>query len=78
MAATIVVAVLIFVAYWLPTIAAAARHKQHAGGVVVVNLFLGWSGIGWVIALAMACSGPTDAAKSRTSNRAQLERLSAS
>lgn len=41
-------------AYWAPTITAAARHIQGLGQVVTVNLFLGWTGIGWIVALAMA------------------------
>ena len=28
-----------------------------AGGVLVVNFFLGWTFVGWVVALAMACAG---------------------
>jgi hypothetical protein len=40
--------------YFLPTLIAAARHKANQGQVLVVNLFLGWSLIGWVVALTMA------------------------
>jgi len=52
--------IIAFVAYWLPSIVAGARHKAHGGGVIVVNIFLGWTVIGWVVALAMALSGPTE------------------
>lgn len=45
----------IFGGYFLPTIIALKRHRQ-AGAVLVLNLFLGWTLIGWVIALAIACS----------------------
>ncbi len=41
--------------YFLPTIVAVARKVTHQGSVVVINLFLGWTFIGWVVALAMAC-----------------------
>ena len=47
-------------AYFAPCIVAAARHKANAGGVVLVNVFLGWTLVGWVVALAMACTGPTE------------------
>ena len=57
--AVALLAILILAAYWAPTIIAAARGKANAGGVIVVNLLLGWSGIGWIVALAMALSGPT-------------------
>jgi hypothetical protein len=29
---------------------------KHFGSIVVINVFSGLTGIGWVIALAMACS----------------------
>jgi hypothetical protein len=44
-------------AYMLPTIIAVAAHARLVGPVVVVNLFLGWTFIGWVVALAMAVGG---------------------
>jgi hypothetical protein len=45
-----------FGVYFLPWIIAAKRsHHQH-GAVAVINIFLGWTFVGWVIALAMACS----------------------
>jgi hypothetical protein len=40
--------------YFLPSLLAARRQVPNAGSVFVLNLFLGWSLIGWVIALAMA------------------------
>jgi hypothetical protein len=44
-------------AYMFPTIIAAVAHARLIGPVVVVNLFLGWTLIGWVVALAMAVGG---------------------
>jgi len=42
--------------YFLPWIIAGKRsHHQH-GTIAVINIFLGWTFIGSVIALAMACS----------------------
>jgi hypothetical protein len=45
-------------AYWVPAIVAAARKVPNVGTVVVVNLFLGWTVIGWIVALAMAMRDP--------------------
>lgn len=46
--------------YLLPTIVAFIRKVPNRGSVLVINLFLGWSLIGWVVALAMAArSAPT-------------------
>ena len=45
----------VIVAYWVPTIVAVIRHVPNAGSVAVVDGLLGWTVIGWVVALAMAC-----------------------
>jgi hypothetical protein len=39
--------------YLLPTIVAWSRHHQTAM-VAVLNVFLGWTIIGWIISLAIA------------------------
>jgi len=49
-----VAVVLSFTLYFLPTIVATARKVPNVGSVFVINLFLGWTFIGWVVALAMA------------------------
>lgn len=43
-----------FVLYFLPAIIAFARSKRDAVSILVLNLFLGWTMIGWVIALVWA------------------------
>jgi hypothetical protein len=40
--------------YLVPTIVATNRQMPNKGSTIVVNLFLGWTVIGWIIALAMA------------------------
>lgn len=40
--------------YFLPSLIAVARHTHNATGIFLINLFLGWTGIGWVAALLMA------------------------
>jgi hypothetical protein len=40
--------------YLLPTIIAVSRKVPNIGSVVVINVFLGWTFVGWVVALAMA------------------------
>lgn len=52
---SIVVAVLTL-GYMLPWMIAALRGKSNAWGVFAVNLLLGWTVIGWVIALVMSCT----------------------
>ena len=43
------------IVYFIPTIV--ARHRTNAGGVFILNLLLGWTLIGWVLALAWATTG---------------------
>jgi hypothetical protein len=50
----LVLPVLLFVLYFLPTIIALLGHRLTAP-IVVVNLILGWTLIGWVVALVVIC-----------------------
>jgi hypothetical protein len=43
-----------FVLYFLPAIVAFARSKRDATSILVLNFLLGWTAIGWVIALVWA------------------------
>jgi hypothetical protein len=43
-----------FVMYFLPSIIAFARSKRDAVSILMLNFFLGWTAIGWVIALVWA------------------------
>jgi hypothetical protein len=43
-----------FVMYFLPSIIAFARSKRDSTSILVLNLLLGWTAIGWVIALVWA------------------------
>ena len=42
--------------YFLPTLLAVTRRSSTAAAAIVVDVFLGWSVIGWVVALALAVS----------------------
>jgi hypothetical protein len=52
-------------AYFLPALVAGLRGVPDKGSVFVINLFLGWTVLGWVCSLAMACRS---AASSTTSD----------
>ncbi len=43
--------------YFIPTFVALARKKRNTGAIFAVNLFLGWSFVGWILALVWAVSG---------------------
>jgi hypothetical protein len=40
--------------HFLPTIVALLRHSRHTLAIFFVNLFLGWTVIGWVVAMIWA------------------------
>lgn len=43
--------------YMLPWAIAATRNHQSVVSIAVVNFFLGWTGIGWILTLIWACLG---------------------
>lgn len=46
--------------YFLPAIIAAVRHTHNTAGILLLNIFLGWTVVGWFVALLMAlCSAPS-------------------
>jgi hypothetical protein len=53
--AAVFIVIIVIGAYFLPTIVAIARKVTNQGSVAVINFFLGWTLVGWVVALAMAC-----------------------
>lgn len=50
----IVLIVLAICIYFMPTIIGAQRKVVNVGSVFAINLLLGWTLIGWAVALAMA------------------------
>jgi hypothetical protein len=42
--------------HFLPTIIAALRNSRHVVAIFLINLFLGWTVIGWIVALIWACT----------------------
>ena len=47
--------------YFFPSLVAGGRNTKSSGGVFIINLFLGWTFVGWVVALAWAVAGERDA-----------------
>jgi hypothetical protein len=44
--------------YFLPALIAGHRHLHERTAITLLNLFLGWTCIGWVIALIWAITAP--------------------
>jgi len=36
-------------------VVAVSRDVRQAGSIAAINVFLGWTLVGWVVAFAMAC-----------------------
>ena len=50
--------ILVLALYLLPMIIAISRKLPNVGSVVVINILLGWTVIGWIVALAMSLGSP--------------------
>jgi len=47
---------LVIALYLLPYIVAAMRGHHQRSAIAVLNVFLGWTGLGWVAALVWAAT----------------------
>jgi Superinfection immunity protein len=52
--------VVMVTAYMLPTLVAWLRHAPDAAAVALLNAVLGWTLIGWILALALALRRPAN------------------
>ena len=50
------IAVVLIALYFLPTVIVILRKHHNAGSISVLNLLLGWTFIGWVVALVWSAS----------------------
>ena len=42
------------IVYFIPTMIGYDKHKRNAGAIFALNILLGWTFIGWVVALVWA------------------------
>ena len=49
-----------FIFYFAPAMIASYRNHKNGGAIMVVNLFFGWTFVGWVAALAWAFTSHVD------------------
>ena len=45
--------------YFLPTVISWNRSHQQTGPIIILNVLLGWTFLGWVVALAWSASAVT-------------------
>jgi hypothetical protein len=43
-------------AYFLPIVVAIGRKHRNTLAIFILNLFLGWTGLGWIFALVWSCT----------------------
>lgn len=69
----------LFVAYFLPTFISAKRGHPNGTGIFLLNLFLGWTFIGWLVALIWSVSAfapaPPVAARASNDGETRLNQL---
>ena len=51
--------VFILTIYFVPAIVALVRSHRQKGAIIALNVFLGWTLLGWVIALVWAFTNPS-------------------
>lgn len=71
----IIILAILAALYFLPTIVASQRGHQATAAICVLNIFLGWTFIGWLIAFVWSLTGDTRANEARKiENLARLMR----
>lgn len=58
-----VLGLVLFVAtcvYRLPSVVAASTRHRHTGAIVMLNVFLGWTIVGWLISFVWALVNPVN------------------
>jgi len=50
----VIIFIVVLFAYFIPSIVAACTKKKNGTAIFVLNLFLGWTFIGWIVALVWA------------------------
>ena len=56
----ILIPLLLLAVYLFPTIIVMARNHHNAAAISLLNLVLGWTGVGWFAALALSLGTPPD------------------
>ncbi len=54
----VIIIIMAFIIYFLPAIVARQRSHHNAAAILLLNLFLGWTFLGWVVALVWASTTP--------------------
>jgi hypothetical protein len=69
----LVIAIPAILLYFLPTILAFSKKKSNKSVIFLVNFFLGWSVIGWIVSLIWALSSDNSQTVIVNNNPTNLE-----
>ena len=50
----IILAAIFILLYLLPSFVAIVRKHSHKAAIILINIFLGWSFVGWLVSLIWA------------------------
>lgn len=64
----VIAVVLVVFAYFFPSLVAGVRHHHNATAILVLNIFLGWTVLGWIVALVWSCTAVAKPAKAAARN----------
>ena len=53
----LIVLLILAALYLMPALVAWRRKAKALAGIAIINIFLGWTFVGWVVALAWAACG---------------------
>ena len=53
---TLIIVLVLVIVHFLPSIIAFRRGHHNRIAILVLNILLGWTFIGWVVALVWACT----------------------
>jgi Superinfection immunity protein len=65
--------ILFLAIYFLPTIVAMLRGHNNSAAILIVNLFLGWTFLGWVASLAWSCTNNITAVSANVNANVNLK-----
>jgi len=53
---SVLLTIIILLMYFIPTMVASNGKHKNTKAIFVLNLFLGWTFLGWIFALVWACT----------------------
>ena len=68
-----IVIVISLISYFLPTVIAMLRGKSNTFAILLLNLFLGWTFIGWIVALVWSVTNDNKSQTIVVNNNSSIE-----